>query len=66
MDEAATALDASYPTIDQGLAADEFHGIVPLHSADAAHSAANIARWNTYLPCACVRTMIRMGWDYST
>jgi hypothetical protein len=66
MDEAATALDATSPTMDQGFSADEFQGHVPLRSADAARSAANIARWNAYLPAACVRTMIRMGWDYST
>jgi hypothetical protein len=41
-----------------------FH--VPLCAADAARSAKNISLWNSYLPTACVRTMIRMGWDYTT
>ena len=41
-----------------------FH--MPLSAADAARSAKNIALWNAYLPSACVRTMIRMGWDYTT
>jgi hypothetical protein len=41
-----------------------FH--VPLCAADAARSAENISRWKSYLPTACVRTMIRMGWDYTT
>lgn len=41
-----------------------FH--VPLRAADAARSTKNIAQWNSYLPTACVRTMIRMGWDYTT
>jgi hypothetical protein len=41
-----------------------FH--VPLRAADAQRSAKNIALWNAYLPTACVRTMVRMGWDYST
>ena len=41
-----------------------FH--VPLSAADAARSVKNIALWNSYLPSACVRTMIRMGWDYTT
>jgi hypothetical protein len=41
-----------------------FH--VPLCAADAARSAKNISLWKSYLPTACVRTMIRMGWDYTT
>jgi hypothetical protein len=41
-----------------------FH--VPLRASDAARSARNIAEWNSYLPAACVRTMVMMGWDYTT
>jgi hypothetical protein len=41
-----------------------FH--VPLCAADATRSARNIALWNSYLPAACVRTMVRLGWDYTT
>jgi hypothetical protein len=41
-----------------------FHS--PLCAADAARSAKNISLWNSYLPTACVRSMIRMGWDYTT
>jgi hypothetical protein len=41
-----------------------FH--VPLCAASAARSAKNIAEWNSYLPTACVREMVRMGWDYTT
>jgi hypothetical protein len=41
-------------------------GHVPLSSEDARRSAENIARWNSYLPAACVRTMVQMGWDYTT
>jgi hypothetical protein len=41
-----------------------FH--IPLRAADAARSAKNISLWNSYLPTTCVRTMVRMGWDYST
>jgi hypothetical protein len=39
---------------------------VPLCAADAKRSARNIALWNSYLPSACVRAMVRMGWDYTT
>jgi hypothetical protein len=39
---------------------------VPLSREDARRSAKNITRWNSYLPAACVRTMVRMGWDYTT
>jgi hypothetical protein len=41
-------------------------GHVPLSQEDAKRSAQNIARWNSYLPAACVRTMVQMGWDYTT
>jgi hypothetical protein len=39
---------------------------VPLRAADAKRSVKNILQWNCYLPCDCVRTMVRMGWDYTT
>ena len=39
---------------------------VPLRSADAKRSVKNILEWNSYLPADCVRTMVRMGWDYTT
>lgn len=39
---------------------------IPLRAADAKRSVKNILEWNTYLPADCVRTMVRMGWDYTT
>ena len=39
---------------------------VPLRAADAKRSVKNIEQWNSYLPADCVRTMVRMGWDYTT
>jgi hypothetical protein len=39
---------------------------VPLRAADARRSVKNILLWNSYLPSDCVRTMVRMGWDYTT
>ncbi len=39
---------------------------VPLSATCAARSERNIATWREYLPGECVRTMIRMGWDYTT
>jgi hypothetical protein len=41
-------------------------GHVPLRAADAKRSVKNILQWNSYLPSDCVRTMVRMGWDYTT
>jgi hypothetical protein len=41
-------------------------GHVPLRAADARRSVKNILQWNSYLPSDCVRTMVRMGWDYTT
>jgi len=45
---------------------DDSFGHIPLHAGDARRSVQNIARWNDYLPTDCVRTMVRMGWDYTT
>jgi hypothetical protein len=39
---------------------------IPLRAADAKRSVQNILQWNAYLPTDCVRTMVRMGWDYTT
>jgi len=39
---------------------------IPLRAADARRSVTNILEWNCYLPCDCVKTMVRMGWDYTT
>jgi hypothetical protein len=39
---------------------------VPLRAADAKRSVENILQWNCYLPIDCVKTMVRMGWDYTT
>ncbi len=39
---------------------------LPLCAADAARSRANIALWNSYLLPTCIRSMVRMGWDYTT
>lgn len=41
-----------------------FH--IPLRAADAKRSVKNILQWNAYLPTDCVRTIVRMGWDYTT
>jgi hypothetical protein len=38
----------------------------PLRAADAKRSVRNILLWNSYLPSDCVKTMVRMGWDYTT
>ncbi len=39
---------------------------IPLRAAYAKRSVQNILQWNCYLPPDCVRTMVRMGWDYTT
>ncbi len=39
---------------------------IPLRGADTKRSVKNILQWNAYLPSDCVRTMVRMGWDYTT
>jgi len=39
---------------------------MPLRAADVKNSVKNILLWNSYLPSDCVKTMVRMGWDYTT
>lgn len=36
-----------------------------LRAADARRSVKNIL-WNCYLPADCVKTLVRMGWDFTT
>jgi hypothetical protein len=66
MDEAAQAREpgVTMPNLFCDHETALFH--VPLRAADAARSAKNISLWGSYLPTACVRTMVRMGWDYTT
>jgi hypothetical protein len=40
--------------------------LIPLRAANAKRSVKNILQWNCYLPPDCVRSMVRMGWDYTT
>jgi hypothetical protein len=47
-------------------AADEHLCHVPLNAKAAARAAVNVATWREYLPSDCIRTMIQMGWDYTT
>jgi hypothetical protein len=65
MTKTARAQGPDYPTQrhrphDKAL----FH--IPPRAADAKRSVSNILRWNSYLPTDCVRTTVRMGWDYTT
>jgi hypothetical protein len=39
---------------------------VILENPDTSRSTRNILQWMSYLPKACVNTMINMGWDRST
>jgi hypothetical protein len=39
---------------------------VRVNGADAARSEENILQWMSYLPTACVKTMVEMGWDVTT
>lgn len=66
MNNSAQAREAKRPRIHRDPGPDTALLHVPLCAADAARSRRNIARWNSYLPAACVRSMTRMGWDYTT
>jgi hypothetical protein len=61
-----TQVQRTYPTHQRELPQDQALFQVPLSAVDAKRSAKNIRQWNAYLPTACVRTMVRMGWDYTT
>jgi hypothetical protein len=66
MNESAPVQESEYVPLHRDLSSDETLFHVPLRAADARRSAKNISLWNSYLPTACVRTMVRMGWDYTT
>jgi hypothetical protein len=66
MEEAARAQQPHYAIAHRRRGQGTALSHVPLRTADAARSAKNISLWNSYLPTACVRTMVRMGWDYTT
>ena len=58
----ATAMDSQFRCLSH----ERVTVHVPLRAADARRSVRNILQWNGYLPANCVRTMVRMGWDYTT
>jgi hypothetical protein len=66
MEEAARPPQSVSPMLYRHRSREKALFHVPLCSAGAARSAKNISLWKSYLPTACVRTMIRMGWDYTT
>jgi hypothetical protein len=37
-----------------------------LERPHTARSTRNILQWESYLPKACIKTMIKMGWDRNT
>ena len=66
MNESVRNHELVEPPLRRDLDQEPLPGHVPLSREDARRSAKNIARWNSYLPAACVRTMVQMGWDYTT
>jgi hypothetical protein len=66
MNEAAQAQGLVHPSLHRRLSQDEALFHVPLRVADSKRSVENILLWNSHLSTACVRTMVRMGWDYAT
>jgi hypothetical protein len=66
MNESVHSQELVEPPLRRDLDQEPLPGHVPLSREDARRSAKNIARWNSYLPAACVRTMVQMGWDYTT
>ena len=66
MIDAAYAQEFLHPTLSQHPSTEKSLGRIPLRAADAKRSVKNILHWNAYLPTDCVRSMVRMGWDYTT
>ena len=66
MNESIHIREPAEPRLRRDLDQEPLPDPMPLSREDARRSAKNIARWNSYLPAACVRTMIQMGWDYTT
>ena len=51
--------------LNEGNSGDE-QPEVSVELSQANRSRDNISTWSAYLPAACVRTMVDMGWDRST
>jgi hypothetical protein len=66
MKESAKAQEMRCMTLGRRTLHDKALVHIPLRAADAKRSVKNISQWNSYLPTDCVRTMVRMGWDYTT
>jgi hypothetical protein len=66
MEEPTQALQPVCPTPHRRRVHERALFHVPLCPSSAVRSTKNIALWKSYLPTACVRKMIRMGWDYTT
>jgi hypothetical protein len=66
MPVAAQVQVQNYPARQRHPRQDKALFPIPLRAADAKRSVKNILQWNAYLPSDCVRTMVRMGWDYTT
>ena len=66
MNESIHIHESAEPPLRRDIDQEPLRCHVPLSREDARRSAKNIARWNSYLPAACVRTMVQMGWDYTT
>jgi hypothetical protein len=65
--ELIAALDVESLLESSGLAfsKSEWETIRPT-DMESAHAAANIREWRSYLPAACVNSMIDDGWQWST
>ena len=63
---AARVQGPDHPTLQRHRPRDKALFHIPLRAADAKRSVNNILQWNSYLPTNCARTMVRMGWDYTT
>jgi hypothetical protein len=42
------------------------NGSVLRNDPELARAAANVARWNTYLPQGCISAMMSAGWHWTT
>lgn len=63
---AALHVESLFSSAQLGIpSVEDAASVKPTH-AESARAVANIRAWRTYLPEACVSTMIKDGWQWST
>jgi hypothetical protein len=63
---AVLGLQAVFDAARLGFPTPQQAGLIKPSEAETARAQANICAWRSYLPEACVSSMIKDGWQWST